>query len=90
MGTKVNLDSPQKLTFPAGGNRHFSKFLLAGPPTSQGRVQGDDVGATGQPWHFNSLSTCRNECIRVKTINVFFNLVLDIMEIIYYTCYDKP
>ena len=61
MGTNVNLDSPQKLTFPSGGNRHFSKFLLAGPPTSQGRFHGDDVGATGQPWHFNSLSTYRNE-----------------------------
>ena len=60
VGTKVNLDSPQKLTFPAGGNRHFSKFLLAGPPTSQGKVHGDDVGAKGHPWHFNSLSTYVN------------------------------
>ena len=61
VGTNVNLDSPQKLTFPSGGNGQCFVIVPAGPPTSQGRVHGDDVGATGQPWHFNSLSTYRNE-----------------------------
>ena len=61
VGTNVSLDSPQKLTFPSGGKGQFLIILPADPSTSQGRVHGDDVGATGQPWHFRSLSTYGNE-----------------------------
>ena len=49
VGTNVNFDSPQKLTFPSGGDGQSFTILPAGPPTSQGRVHGDDFGATGQP-----------------------------------------
>ena len=59
VGTNVNLDSPQKLTFPSGGNGQVFVILPAATPTSHGRVHGDDVGATGQPWHFSCLSTYR-------------------------------
>ena len=61
VGTNVNFDSPQKLTLPSGGNGQFFTILPAGPPTSQGRVHGDDFGAIGQPWHFNSFTTYKNE-----------------------------
>ena len=61
VGTNVSLDSPQKLTFPSGGSGQFFTILPAGTPTSQGRFHGDGVGAKGHPWHFNSVSTNRNE-----------------------------